>query len=69
MRLPSALRGPSQMQVDRVGLGRVEAVGSRRRGAPQMLALALKVQVRGSSITPSMTPSSASHAATADAVA
>jgi hypothetical protein len=36
---------------------------------PQMFCLALNVQVRGSSMMPSVTPSLASQAATAEAVA
>ena len=68
MRWPSWLRGPSQiMSIARASRG-VRQFVAGAVGAPQILAVALKWQVRGSSMMPSVTPSAASHAVTADAV-
>ena len=64
--LDEELGGPGFGQLK---LGLLNEVIGRYTGAPQMFALALNEQVRGSSSTPSTTPSFASHAATAEAVA
>jgi len=65
---PSALRGPSQIRSIASASPAVRQLVGGAVGAPQRLAVALNVQVLGSSMMPSVTPSAASHAATADAV-
>src|SRR5436305_1438577 len=66
MRLPSALRGPSHIRSTACASAAVRQLDAGALGVPQILAFALNVQVRGSSMTPSATPSLASHAAIAD---
>src|SRR5262249_38134513 len=64
----SKLRGPSQILSIAAASAAVRQLAAGAVGAPQMLAFALKVQVRGSSMMPSVTPSVASQAATAEAL-
>src|SRR6185437_17160199 len=66
IRSPLALRGPSHILLTAVASDGVRQLGAAGApGAPQMLALASKLQVRGSSMMPSAAPSLASQAATA----
>src|SRR5262249_20343459 len=67
MRLPCLLRGPSHILSTAVASAAVRQFGAAGApGCPQMFALALKRQVRGSLMMPSVTPSFASQVAIAD---
>src|SRR6185503_8699659 len=66
--LPSPLRGPSQIRSIASASAAVRQLVAGAVAAPQMLAVALNAHVLGSSMMPSVTPSAASHAATAEAV-
>src|SRR5579871_3855505 len=69
-RSPRWFRGPSQMASTVAAWSASRQLGAAGApGMPHTFALALNVHVRGSSITPSVTPSAASHAAMADALA
>src|SRR3990172_5265155 len=66
--LSLAFLGPSQILSIASASAAVKQFGVGAAGS-QIFALTLNLQLRGSSITPSGTPSAASHAKTADAVA
>src|SRR5688572_26652708 len=70
MRRPWSLRGPSQILFIACASAAVRQFGAAGApGSPQTLACASNLQRRGSARRPSVTPSSASHAATAAALA
>ena len=64
--LSRTLRGPSQILSTAVASAAVRQADAGAVGRPQMLAVALNLHVRGSSMMPSTTPSAASQAWIAD---
>src|SRR5205085_12126218 len=69
MRRPRSFLGPSQIRLTASASCGVRQFVVGAPGMPQMLFFALNVQARGSPSTPSVTPSCASQAATAEAFA